>query len=117
MKRIETEKIYHVPGMQNFCHRKRNCIFFGHESTKHILAKCIGAMQLNKYSDVKFTLEMMELLNKLSESIDEATKDFVKNPADYLCEVVPNSEPNRRVDLLCLDTGQRYAFETKNSEV
>lgn len=114
LKRLQTERTYHIPGMPNYAHRKRNSIFFGNESIKHVLAKAIGAYMLRKYGDVKFTGRTIELLDDLSNGINVDMKDFVEEGAEYVTEVVPNDDNSRRVDLVCLDTGARYEFETNH---
>jgi len=114
LKRIEIEKKYHIPGMPNYTHRKRNAIFFGSESFRHVLGKCIAAYQIRKYGDVKFSPEMLLALHELDEAFETTMKDFTKSPADFVTEVCPNEASDRRIDVLCLDNNVRYEIVVSN---
>lgn len=111
-KRIETEKSYHVPGCRNYQRRKRNAVIFNtHSTVQHEMAKALGSFMLRKWGDIKFDDKIQTALFKLNEAVNNAMKDFVKQEADFICEAVPNEEPDRRVDLVCLDTDTRFEFE------
>lgn len=112
LKRNATEKIYHVPGCRDYQHRKRNVIFFGSGSIKHEMAKALGGLMLSRWGDVKFSPEVVKKLQELQVAVNSAMLDFPSNKTEYITECVPNANPKRRVDLLCLDNNVRFEFET-----
>jgi len=41
----------------------------------------------------------------------EVCYNLRKNKQEFITECVPNKEPNRRIDIVCLDTGERIEIE------
>ena len=109
---MEVEKHYHVPSMPNYAHRKRNAVFYGSASIKHELAKALGCIMIRNWSDIKFTPRIVELITQLESVVEFTMKDFIKSSGEFITEAVPNERPDRRVDVVCLDTDARYEFET-----
>lgn len=108
---IKNQRNYHVPGCSSNHNPKKNSISISdHNTIKHELAKSLGAIMLSRFGDIKFTKEIVTLLNCLEHEVN--TIGFVKDHADFITESVPNDEENRRVDLVNLNTDDRFEFET-----
>ena len=102
---------YHVPSMSNIHSLKKDAIFVSDaNSISHELAKCLGAIMVKRFSDLKFNPEIVRALGVISDEV--AKFGFEKNHGSFLTEASPNESPNRRVDLVSLTDNQRYEFET-----
>ena len=113
MTRQSTLKSYHVPSMPNYTSLKKNVIYLNSHSTyKHEIAKALAGMMLLKHGDMKFTPELLESIRNLDKCAKDAMEGFIKEKAEFICEAVPNAEPNRRVDMVILDSDTRVEFET-----
>ena len=109
----ETHRQYHIPGCPNYQRRTKSSVYFNAGSTvKHEMAKALGALMLQKWGDVKFNEPTLKALNDLANAVNVSFKDYEKCKKNFLTEVVPNKEPDRRVDLVSLDDDYRYEFET-----
>lgn len=105
---------YHIPGMSGIHRLKKNAIFVSNANTiNHELAKCLGAIMVNRFGDLKFTPKIKKCLYEIDKEVRKL--GFVKSPSDFVTEAEPNSE-NRRVDLVELKNNTRYEFETKKRE-
>jgi len=113
-KEIEkNRRKYTIPSGANYQLRSVGAVYTSpSNSTKHEVAKLIAALQLRKFGDVRFTQDMIDALNLLSEAVEAATKDFPKSTATFITEAVPKLEPERRVDLVRLEDDMRFEIET-----
>jgi len=103
---------YHIPGQNQIYRVKRNCIFINsRNSVKHELAKFLGGLMLNKWGIVEFGNDILSELESLSNLIELKMATYRKNKSEFITEVVPNKEPSRRIDLVDLNTNDRYEFE------
>lgn len=116
-KRVISENYhkYHIPGMPHHNTLKRNAIFINrHNSIKHEISKCLGALILSRYSEVVFTDKIKEAINLIEEEVKKL--NLIENHTEFITEACPNSEPDRRVDLVNLKETEtklaRYEFET-----
>ena len=110
----ENYKSYHIPGCPAYQRRTKSSVYFNAGSTvKHEMAKALGALMLQKWGDVKFNESTLKALNALADAVNVSFKDHPKTKKNFLTEVVPNKEPDRRVDLVSLEDDYRYEFETK----
>lgn len=102
---------FHTPGMPNHYPRKKNAIFISSGNTVcHELAKCLGAIMLHKHGDLKFNDKIILLLREIDTAVKDL--DLAKQRTDFITEAVPNSQKDRRVDLVSLSDGTRYEFES-----
>jgi len=102
---------YHIPGRPHYNTLKKNAIFVSNaNSVRHELSKCIGAIMIKKFGDVKFTKEIIKLIRIIDCEIGKL--NLVVNSSNFITEAVPNNEGGRRVDLVCVNTDDRYEFET-----
>jgi hypothetical protein len=114
MTKQDYSRDYHIPGCSKTLHRPKNAIFISEKnSIQHELSKCIGAIQIQRFGDLKWDNRLKWLVNKISEVID--SNGLIRNPSDFITEAVPNDEENRRVDLVNLSTGDRIEFEKDHS--
>jgi len=89
---------------------KKNAIFLSrHNTTKHELAKCVGAIMLKKFGEVKFSKQLIIANESMANIIDLTMKEF-KGHSDFITEACANEE-DRIVDLVNLRTNDRIEFE------
>jgi len=111
MKESKIYHSYHIPKQSHLYTLKKNAIFISNANTvKHELSKCVGAIMLKKYGDIKFTKQIIHLIRNIDYEIDQL--NLVSNPSNFITEACPNKEPNRRVDLVNIATDDRFEFET-----
>lgn len=109
-------ELYHVPGCSDLMRLKKNTISISEHCTfRHELAKCVAAIMLRKFGDVKFNDRMIELLHNMEAEMKILTVGWSCSKTDFITEAVPNELPGRRVDLVSLNTDTRYEFETSKS--
>ena len=100
---------YHTPGCSHYVKRAKNAIFISNANKfNHELAKCVGALQLHRFGDIKISMRAFDLINELAKEME---KDMVVSAADFITEAVVNQRKGRRVDLVCLKNNVRYEFE------
>ena len=113
VEEAEVYKRYHVPSMPNYAHRPKNALFISRaNSVLHEGGKFLAAYMVRKWGDVKITPSMVLLLQQLDAEVSLVMKDFPKESANYVSECVPNSEPDKRVDVLKLFGEVKYELET-----
>ena len=113
LSRETTLKSYHVPSMPTYTKLKKNVIYFNAGSTyRHEMTKALIGLMLLKHGDFKITNEIISSIQHLDKCCKAAMEDFPKEKAEFICEAVPNTEPNRRVDMVRLDDDQRIEIET-----
>jgi hypothetical protein len=107
--------------------RAINAVYFRSGSTKHEIAKAVGALMLSRCGIAVFTDPLKEILTSLANEIDAQIKVCIEmsgnNPAWFITEAqertksfsIPTGTVNPTRDLVCLDDGVRYEFETKKS--
>ena len=112
---ITNYRKFHIPGHSNHHSIKRDAIFVSNSNTvKHELAKCLGAIMLQRYNDLKFNEEIIKALTLIDDEVNKF--GFCKSPSSFLTEACPNIKPERRVDLVNLTDATRYEFESLKSE-
>ena len=106
---------YHIPSCSTSHHPKKNAIMISAaNSIKHELAKCVGAIMIHRMGDVKFTSLVKEELESLSYAIELAVGPKFNDSIDFITEACPNNQGNRRVDLINLETEDKFEFETNH---
>lgn len=104
---------YHIPGCSHIKTIKKNAIFISNSnSIKHELAKCLGAIMIKKYGDVKFPDTVIAAFDWIDKEI--AKQGFINNSSEFITEATPNKEPDRRVDLVDIKNNIRFEFETNH---
>ena len=89
---------------------KRNVIHVNnHDSLKHELSKCVGAIMLHRWGDVKFDWKVNDIISALCGAINMNFDGWVENHTDFLTEAWKSKD--RRVDLVDLCTGNEFEFE------
>ena len=107
----KTWRQYHLPGCSNIHRVKRNVIFISNStSIRHEMAKTLGALMVHKFGDLKFNDKILKAFNTIEEEVNKM--GFVKSRNEIITEAVPTNRKGRRVDLVCLNTGIEYEFET-----
>lgn len=113
LQEIQTHSSYHVPGQAQFYTIKKNSVFINSNNTlQHEISKTIGALMLHKYGDIKWSIDLINAVEKVTDEIKKNMKGFTIQPTSFITEAVPNNEPDRRVDLVNLNNDVRYEFET-----
>jgi hypothetical protein len=106
---------FHPPGHSNYHNIKPNVIFINSGSLiRHELSKALLAIQIHKFGDYLFN----DTIKKAIKTIEKEIKNqgFSKNPTSFLTEACPNSEPNRRIDIVQLSDITRIEIETNPKE-
>lgn len=112
------KKIYNsykpTPGAAPIHTCKKNVVYISNNITvKHELAKCIGAIMIKRFGDVKFSGKLIRLINEINDEISDSNMVF--NSTNFITEAVPNLNIHRRIDLVNLGTGDEFEFETDHS--
>lgn len=109
-------KQYHIPSRPNYCRRPKNAVILSAGSrANHEIGKAVVAYQLIKYGEVRLTSEIINALRLLEMEITRSMKGFPKQKSDFICEAVPNQEPERRVDIVDITRGDRYELENDHT--
>ena len=108
---LQNWRSYHVPSRSHVTTRPRNAVFISKaNSIKHELSKCVGALQVQRFGEVRFDEDLNILINKLVARMKALC--YVEESCDFITEAVPNERSNRRVDLVNLNNRQEIEFET-----
>lgn len=104
---------YHIPGQPSHYSVKKNAIFISNaNSLKHELSKFLACYMIKKYSDVKFTKELIEGINGLANIFNIIFKDWKESHSEFITEACPNENKDRRVDIVNLINNDRIEIET-----
>ena len=102
---------YHIQGCSQIHTVKSNVIFLNnHNTVLHELGKCLGAIMVHKFGDLKFSPETVGALRVINEEVGKL--NLVKCESNFITEAVPNEDKSRRVDLVGLRDNVRFEFET-----
>ncbi len=121
MKKHPYYNNYHIPGCSHHTTLKQKAVFVAQNVTiKHELSKCLGALMIQRYGDVFFDEEIIKHLNIIQDLV--LTKKLPSEIHNFITEAAPNKQAfdengrkiPRRVDLVDIDTGVRYEFETNH---
>jgi len=111
---IATIKKYHTPGCGNYIRRAKNAIFISrHNSIRHELGKCLGAIMVSRFGDLKFNQFIIDALIDIEYQVNSF--GFTHNHHDFISEAVPNDRKERRVDLVDLVNSDEIEFETSKA--
>jgi len=106
-------KKYKVPGGNSYMLRSKNAIFISSANTlKHEMMKLVIAYSLRKWGDFKITDEVRESLEDLQYRVELAMKDFSGGKKSFITECQSKEFPDKRRDMVILDTGQVVEIET-----
>ena len=108
---------YLTPGTISLMRPKNAMFLSAANSIKHELAKTIGALMLQRYGDLDFSLKLKKLIWEVQKEIQESMKNFPKSNEPYISEAVPTGNKNRRIDLVRLRDMQHFEFETDHNLV
>jgi len=110
---LQTRKhwdMYHPPSLSARHRVKKNVVFISNANTvRHELHKCIGALMYRRFGDIKTNAIINAAVRAIEDEI--LAFGFVKNPSHFISECTPNSEPERRVDLVGLKENFRFEWE------
>ena len=107
---------YHIQGCSNINTLKVNAVFLNNHSTVlHELSKCLGAIMVRRFSDLKFNPKIIEALRLIDSEVSKL--NLVKSEGNFITEACPNENKNRRVDLVELRNNVRFEFETNPKNV
>lgn len=114
---IKNWRSFHAPGCSHLRHRAKNAIYISSSnSIKHELAKCIGAIMVQRYGNVKFDSTVKTAFDDLCFAIQSVLGPELSEPNFFLTEAVPNDRPKRRLDLVNINTLDEFEFETNLKE-
>ena len=103
---------YHVPSQSHRTTRPRNAVFISAaNSIKHELFNCIGAIMVQRFGDVFFNPDINKAIEDLVFDINLAGGTPLKEKNIFISEAVPNNRPNRRIDLVNINTLDEFEFE------
>ena len=92
---------------------KKNVIHIGsNELIRHELSKCVGAIMIHKWGDVKFDDRLIDDIKDMADGIESIFKDWDKDTTDFLTEAWSCKE--RRIDLVNLKINDHIEFETNH---
>lgn len=108
---------YHIPGQSAIHSVKANVIHLSKTNkVNHELSKSLGGIMFLKYGDIKFTNEIIFLINLLGEATEKEMKGF-KGSSSFITEACATGEKvngeDRRVDLVGLSANCRVEFENQ----
>ncbi len=89
---------------------KNAVLIHGSNSVRHEISKCLGAIMVSRYGDVKFDKNLVDKVKLMSEYIETLLfRNWEVSPTSFITEAW--SGPKRRVDLVNLSTGDEIEFE------
>ena len=105
--------LYKIPGGNNYQLRSKDAVYFAsNETIKHAMAKALAGIMIKKWGDVKFTQPILTALKVLSEITNDEFREWPKAKGHFITEAVIKKQPDRRVDLVNLETNDLIEFET-----
>ena len=122
-KRTEIRDKYKVPGQNDYQKRAVNAVYFRSGSIRHEMAKALGGLQVNRWGYAFIDNKIGLALQMLETAVNDFVKEnkISKDNKYFITEAQertkafghpPGQADNPTRDLITLDTGSVYEYET-----